>query len=77
MTALGLIEGVARTMYRDDAFNGSEYPLDNEIELLIINDNRSRYTRLFAYNTAKLYAELTEDEAATTLNTDFHGKNRP
>ena len=68
MTALGLVKGIKRTMYRDDAFNESEYPLDDEIGLLNINGNRSRYTQVFAWNTARLYAELTEDDAASTLN---------
>jgi len=44
MTALGPIDGVERTMYRDDVWGGSEYPLDEKIELLTINGNRSRYT---------------------------------
>jgi hypothetical protein len=44
------------------------YPLDDKIGLLNINDNRSRYTQVFAWNAARLYAELTEDDAATTLN---------
>ena len=67
MTALGLVEGVRRTMYRDEAFNGSEYPLDNKIELLNINGSRSRYTQVFAWNTARLYANVTEDEAMSIL----------
>jgi hypothetical protein len=67
MTVLGLVEDVRRTMYRDDAFNKSKYPLDDKIELLKIDDNRSRYTQMFAWNTAKLYAELTEEDAASTL----------
>lgn len=54
-------------MYRDDAFNESEYPLDDKIGLLNIDENRSRYTQVFAWNAAKLYAELTEDDAASTL----------
>jgi len=69
MSALGLVEGVMRTMYRDDAFNRSEYPLDDKIGLLIINGNRSRYTQVFAWNTAQLYAELTEAEASVTIKT--------
>jgi len=68
MTALGLVEDVNRTLYRDEAFKESVYPLDDKIELLNINDNRSRYTQVFAWNTAKLYAELTEADAASTIN---------
>ena len=68
MTAMGLVEGVNRTMYRDDAASRSEYPLDNKIGLLNINGSRSRYTQVFAWNAARLYAELTEDDAAAALN---------
>ena len=67
MSTLGLVEGVRRTMYRDDAFGRSEYPLDDKIGLLIINDNRSRYTPVFAWNTAQLYAELTEADASAAI----------
>jgi hypothetical protein len=69
MSTLGLVEGVKRTMYRDDAFNRSEYPLDDKIGLLEIDGRRSRYTQVFAWNTAKLYAQLTEEETTSTLNT--------
>jgi hypothetical protein len=68
MTALGLVEGVRRTLYRDDAFDMSVYPLDVKIGLLNINDNCSRYTEVFSWNVARLYAELTEDDAAAALN---------
>jgi hypothetical protein len=68
MTALGLVEDVMRTLYRDGAFNASMYPLDDKIGLLNINGGRSRYTRVFAWNAARLYAELTEDDAASALN---------
>ena len=68
MTALGLVEGVRRTLYRDNAFNRSEYPLDDKIGLLDINDSRSRYTQVFAWNAARLYAELTEEDAVSTLH---------
>jgi len=67
MTALGLVEGVGRTMYRDNAFDKSAYPLDDKIGLLSINDNRSRYTQVFAWNVARLYAELTEEDAASAI----------
>ena len=68
MTALGLVEDVKRTMYRDGVEGRSEYPLDEKIGLLTINGNRSRYTQVFAWNAARLYAELTEEEAASTLH---------
>ena len=68
MTALGLVEGVNRSLYRDDAFNVSVYPLDDKIGLLIIDGSRSRYTQVFAWNAAGLYAELTESDAALTIN---------
>ena len=68
MTALGLVEDVKRTLYRDDAFNESKYPLDDKIGLLEIDGIRSRYTQVFAWNTARLYAELTEADAALIIN---------
>jgi len=49
MTALGLVEGVRRVMYRDDALGVSEYPLDDKIGLLSVDGGRSRYTPVFAY----------------------------
>ena len=67
MSALGLVEGVGRTRYRDDAFNDSEYPLDEKIGLLNIDGSRSRYTPVFAWNVAQLYAELTEADAAAAI----------
>jgi len=69
MSALGLVEGVRRAMYRDDALGVSEYPLDEKIGLVNIDDNRSRYTPVFAWNTAQLYAELTEADASAAINT--------
>jgi len=68
MTALGAVENVKRTLYKDDTLNRSEYPLDDKIGLLNINDSRSRYTQVFSWNAARLYAELTEDDAVSTLN---------
>jgi len=68
MSALGLVEGVRRTMYRDDALGVSEYPLDDKIGLLKIDSDRSRYTPVFAWNAAQLYAELTEADASATIN---------
>ena len=68
MSALGLVEGVRRVMYRDDALGVSEYPLDDKIGLLNIDGERSRYTPVFAWNTARLYAELTEADASAAIN---------
>ena len=68
MTALGLVEGVRRVMYRDDALGVSEYPLDDKIGLLNIDNDHSRYTSVFAWNTARLYAELTEADASAAIN---------
>jgi len=68
MTALGLVEGVRRAMYRDDALGGSEYPLDEKIGLLNVDGDCSRYTPIFAWNTAQLYAELTEADASAAIN---------
>jgi len=59
---------VKRTLYRDDVLNVSEYPLDDKIELIKIDDKRSRYTQVFAWNIAQLYAELTEADAASAIN---------
>ena len=67
MTAMGLIEGVKRTLYRDDISNEHAYPLDDKIRLQIIGENRSRYTHVFSHNAAQLYAKLTEEEAVATL----------
>ena len=67
MSALGLIEDVKRTIFRDEAFGGCEYPLDDKIELLNIDGDRSRYTQVFAWNTAQLYAELTGSDAAAAI----------
>ncbi len=67
MTALGLVEGVKRTLYRDDVLGVSAYPLDEKIGLLNINGNCSRYTQVFSWHTARLYAELTEEDASLTL----------
>jgi hypothetical protein len=43
------------------------YPLDEKINLQIIDEQRSRYTQVFSQNAAQLYAELTEEEAVGTL----------
>jgi hypothetical protein len=67
MTSMGLIEGVKRTLYRDDISNEHAYPLDDKINLQIIEGNRSRYTHVFSHNAAQLYAKLTEEEAVATL----------
>jgi len=67
MTSMGLIEGVNRTLYRDDISKDHAYPLDDKINLQIIGDNRSRYTHVFSHNAAHLYAKLTEEEAVVTL----------
>ena len=69
ITTLGPLKGVNRTLYRDDILNRSEYPLDDKIGLLEIDGSRSRYTQVFSWNDARLYAELTEDDAVSTLNT--------
>ena len=68
MTALGPIAGVRRTRYHDDDGNLDVYPLDSKINLLIIGGTRSRYTQVFSHNAARLYAELTEADAAEMLN---------
>ena len=67
MTALGLVEGVGRTRFRDAMDNKNAYPLDDRIGLQMIGENRSRYTNVFAQNTARLYAEMTEESAVETL----------
>jgi len=67
MTAMGLIQGVKRALYRDDISNEHSYPLDDKINLQIIGGNRSRYTHVFSNNAAHLYAKLTEEEATATL----------
>jgi hypothetical protein len=67
MTAMGLIEGVGRTRYRDVVANKNAYPLDDKIGLQIVGGNRSRYTNVLSQNAARLYAELTEESAVETL----------
>ncbi len=67
MTALGRIDDVSRTVFRDEMDNKTEYPLDTKLNLQLINGNRSHYTQVFSHNTASLYAELTEKSAVATL----------
>jgi len=67
ITSLGEVENVSRTLYRDEAFNTSVYPLDVKMGLLSMNGDSSRYTQVLAWNTARLYAELTEAAATATL----------
>ncbi len=67
MTALGLIEGVKRTLFVDETLNKSVYPLDEKIDLKIINGMRSRYTQTFSNNVARIYAGLAEKESAIAL----------
>ena len=67
MTALGRINDVRRTVFRDEMDNKTEYPLDTKLNLQLIDGNRSHYTQVFSHNTASLYAELTEKSAAETL----------
>ena len=67
MTAMGVIEGVKRTLYQDEISNEHVYPLDEKINLQIIGGNRSRYTHVFSHNAAQLYAKLTEEDSVKTL----------
>ena len=67
MTALGIIESVGRPLYRDEIERVSAYPLDEKIELLIINGRYSRYTSNFAYLAAEYYARMPERDALALL----------
>ena len=64
---MGLIDDVKRPLYRDETSNQHAYPLDDKIELQLIGEKRSRYTKVFSHHAAQLYAQLTEEEAAKTL----------
>jgi hypothetical protein len=67
MTALGVVEGVGRTRFYDEVDHISAYPLDEKIELLIINGRCSRYTENFAYLAANYYARMPERDALELL----------
>ena len=63
MTTLGLVEGVGRTLYRDEVEHVNVYPLDEKIELLVVGDRYSRYTGNFAFLAAEYYARMPERAA--------------
>jgi hypothetical protein len=67
MTALGIVEGVERTLYRDEIGNVNVYPLDEKIELLIVGSRYSRYTGNFASLAAEYYARMPERDALELL----------
>jgi hypothetical protein len=67
MTALGVIEGVGRTLYYDEIERISAYPLDEKIELLKIGGQYSRYTGNFAHLSAEYYARMPERDALDML----------
>jgi len=75
MTALGLVEDVERTLYRDEVEQGNVYPLDKKIGLVEINGRHSRYTGNFAHLAGGYYAHLPERDALAllkkTLNIDL------
>jgi hypothetical protein len=75
MTALGLIEGVGRTLYRDEAEQVNIYPLDQKIGLLEMDGRYSRYTGTFAHLAGDYYARLPERDVLAllkkTLNIDL------
>jgi len=52
---LGPVE-VGRTLYRDNVENINVYPLDEKMELLVINERYSRYTCNLSYLVAEFYA---------------------
>jgi len=59
---------VGRTLYRDKVEHINVYPLDNKIELLVINGRCSRYTCNFSYLAAEFYALMPERCALDLLN---------
>jgi hypothetical protein len=67
MTTLGAVEGVGRTLYRDEIDNVNVYPLDEKIELLTIEGQYSRYTGNFAHLAAEYYARMPERDVLALL----------
>ena len=67
MSALGVIDGVGRTRYIDEVENINVYPLDEKIELLMVEGRRSRYTGNFARLAAEYYARMPERDALELL----------
>ena len=68
MTALGLVEGVERTLYRDESEHVNIYPLDQKLGLLEIDGSFSRYTSRFARLAGDYYARLPERDALALMN---------
>jgi len=67
MTTLGPVEGVARTLYRDEVEHINIYPMDQKIQLLMIDGRFSRYTSNFGRLAGDYYARLPEREALELL----------
>ena len=67
MTTLGLIEGIGRTLYRDEVEHINVYPLDKKIELLEIGGRHSRYTSNFSRLAGDYYARLPERDVLALL----------
>jgi len=67
MTALGLIDGVERTLYRDEVDQVNVYPLDRKLELQEIGGRHSRYTGTFARLVGDYYARLPERDVMALL----------
>jgi hypothetical protein len=67
MSTLGLVEGVARTLYRDEVELINVYPLDQKIQLLMINGRHSRYTDNFGHLVGGYYARLPERDVLALL----------
>ena len=63
---LGLIE-VGRRLYLDKVNHINVYPLDEKIELLMIGEHYSRYTRNFSYLVAEYYALMPERRGLNLL----------
>jgi len=68
MTALGLVEGVERTRYRDEVERVNIYPLDQKLGLLQIGGHHSRYTSILAHLVGDYYARLPERDVMALLN---------
>jgi hypothetical protein len=68
MTVLGPIEGVERTLYRDEVEQTNIYPLDQKLGLLQIGGRYSRYTSKFAHLAGDYYARLPERDVLVLLN---------
>ena len=67
MTTLGRVEGVRRIRYYGEIDNVNVYPLDEKLELLVIDERYSGYTGNFAFLATEYYARMPERDALDLL----------